>query len=66
MISETIPLYSATFMVVPAGAGSSFGHEVLVVAKDFEAARLVAEPTVGYYSFELTKLERVGDVGVTW
>lgn len=66
MIRETIPLYKATFEVVPAGAGRAFEHKVLVVAKSFEAARSVVQPTVGYYSFELLKLERIGNVGVTW
>lgn len=66
MIRETRLLYKATFEVVPAGAGSRFEHQVLLVAKSFEEAQTVASPTCGYYSFELVKLERVGDVGVTW
>jgi hypothetical protein len=66
LIRKTQPLYKATFAVVPAGAGRTFDHEVVLTAKGFEAARRQAQPTVGYYSFELVRLERIGSIAVTW
>lgn len=58
-------LYKAEMAVTPFGAGGQFTHAVLIVADDFEQARMAAEPTVGHYSFELISLARIGKVSVT-
>lgn len=55
-------LYKAEMAVTPFG---QFTHAVLIVADDFEQARMAAEPTVGHYSFELINLARIGKVSVT-